>query len=143
MVECVKLAILIELLEKIPYKTVIIFVNTLRFGTLANACLKENRFNAHYMSSKLDTTKRDSLFTKFRNGAINLLIATNLAERGIDLPIVNTVINLEVPWSRAEAGASLSVDPTIYLHRVGRTGRIGRQGVAMTFVVSDNDREAL
>merc|ERR1711971_574289 len=121
------MGILIELLEKIPYKTVIIFVNTLNFGALTTKCLKDNRFNAHYMSSKLDTTKRDSLFTKFRNGAINLLIATNLAERGIDLPIVNTVINLEVPYSRSEAGANLTVDPTIYLHRVGRTGRIGRQ----------------
>ena len=95
------------------------------------------------MSGKLETQKRDALFTKFRNGAINLLIATNLAERGIDLPIVNTVINLEVPWSKSGEGVSLTVDPTIYLHRVGRTGRIGRQGVAMTFVVSDNDRQAL
>ena len=96
------------------------------------------------MSGKLETQKRDTLFTKFRNGAINLLIATNLAERGIDLPIVNTVINLEVPWSRSgDEGSALTVDPTIYLHRVGRTGRIGRQGVALTFVVSDNDRQAL
>jgi len=95
------------------------------------------------MSGKLETAKRDTLFTKFRNGAINLLIATNLAERGIDLPIVNTVINLEVPWSKSEENAALTVDPTIYLHRVGRTGRIGRQGVALTFVVSDNDRQAL
>jgi ATP-dependent RNA helicase DDX19/DBP5 len=94
------------------------------------------------MSSDLQTEERDSLFARFRAGGINILVCTNLAERGIDLAIVNLVINLDCPCSRT-ATSLLSIDPAEYLHRVGRTGRMGRKGVAITFVEDSIDTQAL
>jgi superfamily II DNA/RNA helicase len=91
-----------------------------------------------FWSSDTDTAERDEIFLNFRNGLINILVCTNLAERGVDMALVNLVINLDCPCSRTSTEL-LSVDHNEYLHRVGRTGRIGRKGVAITVVADGID----
>jgi ATP-dependent RNA helicase DeaD len=74
---------------------------------------------------------REQVLSRFRSGALSLIVATDVAARGLDIPEVTHVINLDVPES-AEA----------YIHRIGRTGRLGRAGTAITFI-SEWDQAAL
>jgi superfamily II DNA/RNA helicase len=71
----------------------------------------------------LSQTERERTFQRFKQGDLHVLIATNVAARGLDVPEVSHVINYDIP-EEAEA----------YVHRIGRTARMGRQGVAITFV---------
>lgn len=81
------------------------------------------------LSGALDGTERDNVFHKFRTGEAKVLITTNVLARGIDVQTVTMVINYDVP-DLPNGGA----DYETYLHRIGRTGRFGRTGAALTFV---------
>jgi ATP-dependent RNA helicase DDX19/DBP5 len=81
------------------------------------------------LSGALDGTERDNVFHKFRTGEAKVLITTNVLARGIDVQTVTMVINYDVP--DLPNGAA---DYETYLHRIGRTGRFGRTGAALTFV---------
>ena len=85
--------------------------------------------------------ERDLLIDSFRNGQAKILITTNVLARGIDVQSVSMVVNYDVP-DRMERGKMVA-DPQTYLHRIGRTGRFGRVGVAVTFVSSKRDWEML
>ena len=67
--------------------------------------------------------ERNAVMQQFRSGALKLLVSTNLTSRGIDVPTVENVINYDIPESVEE-----------YVHRIGRTARMGREGTALTFV---------
>ncbi len=71
----------------------------------------------------MNQKSRDKVMNKFRNGNIEILIATDVAARGIDVPNVEVVVNYDVPQN-----------PEYYVHRIGRTGRAGNMGYAFTFV---------
>jgi ATP-dependent RNA helicase DeaD len=71
----------------------------------------------------MDQRRRDSVVREFREGSLDVLIATNVAARGLDIPEITHVVNYDVPQNVEE-----------YVHRVGRTGRAGRDGKAITFV---------
>jgi superfamily II DNA/RNA helicase len=73
--------------------------------------------------------QRERVIADFRRGAVTLLIATNLAARGLDIPEVSHVINYDIP----EESES-------YVHRIGRTARMGREGVAITFVAEWDEK---
>jgi superfamily II DNA/RNA helicase len=75
------------------------------------------------MHSDLSQQERDSIMYEFRNHRINILIATDIVSRGIDIDDIQLVINYDVPH-----------DPEDYVHRIGRTARANRQGSAITFV---------
>jgi superfamily II DNA/RNA helicase len=71
----------------------------------------------------MSQSERNRVMGDFRSGKLNLLVATNLASRGLDIPSVSQVINFDMPENLEE-----------YVHRIGRTGRMGRDGTAITFV---------
>ena len=85
--------------------------------------LQQRGIPADAIHGDLDQRKRDRVMQSFRSGAMEILIATNVASRGLDIPDVMHVVNFDVPQNADE-----------YIHRVGRTGRAGREGSSITFV---------
>lgn len=80
-----------------------------------------------------DVGERDAIIDGFRNGKTKVLITTNVVARGIDIQQVNMVVNYDTPVISRGEGAGRA-DTDTYLHRVGRTGRFGRKGIAILFV---------
>jgi ATP-dependent RNA helicase DDX19/DBP5 len=87
--------------------------------------------------------QRDMIIDAFRLGQAKVLIATNVLSRGIDVQSVSMVINYDVPDKPIQGQRGFVSDPQTYLHRIGRTGRFGRVGVAVTFISSRRDWEML
>ena len=85
--------------------------------------LKRMKLNAAAMHSDLEQEQREEVMLDFKNGKIDLLVATDIVARGIDIEDIGTVVNYDVPH-----------DPEDYIHRIGRTGRAKRHGVAYTLV---------
>lgn len=118
-----KTALLLNLLETNDYERVIVFTRTKRSAeSLAHIMtmreMKANRIHADRSQSQRETALRD-----FKHGKTRVLVATDIASRGIDVDAVSHVINYDVPE-----------EPENYVHRVGRTGRAGNQGQAITLV---------
>lgn len=93
------------------------------------------------LHGKLETAERDAVMESFREGKTKVLITTNVIARGIDVMQVNMVVNYDLP-----VDGEGRPDPETYLHRIGRTGRFGRQGVSINFVhdrKSFTDMEAI
>src|ERR671912_2981762 len=88
--------------------------------------LKQEGFKAITMHGDLSQQQRDSAMYKFRKGFEDILVATDIAARGIDVPAVGHVINYDIP-----------ADPLIYFHRIGRTARAGGAGKAISLVSQD------
>ncbi|HYD53403.1 MAG TPA: DEAD/DEAH box helicase [Gemmatimonadaceae bacterium] len=84
--------------------------------------LTSRGYRAEALHGGLNQEQRDRVMRKFREGAVELLVATDVAARGLDVEHVSHVVNFDVPSA-----------PDAYVHRIGRTGRIGRSGVAITF----------
>ena len=85
--------------------------------------LEAHGYGAQALHGGLDQRQRDRVMQSFRSGKTDVLVATDVAARGIDIEHVSHVINYDIPTA-----------PEVYVHRIGRTGRIGRDGVAITFV---------
>ena len=105
--------------------------------------LKKANYGASIMHSKMDREERDATMEGFRNQEINVLITTNLIARGIDVPECQLVVNYDVPTKNIQdkGGKAQIGDAETYLHRIGRTGRFGTQGVAITIYDRDLDKE--
>ncbi|XP_952388.1 ATP-dependent RNA helicase, putative [Theileria annulata] len=101
----------------------IIFTCTKKRCQLVSLTLDQLDFKVTCIHSLMKQSKRTDSLSKFRSGYSNLLVATDLVSRGIDVPEVAFVINLDFPTT-----------PSDYIHRVGRTGRGGRQGIAFSFI---------
>lgn len=100
------------------------------------------------LSGALEGPERDRIIDQFRSGEAKVLITTNVLARGIDVQSVTMVINYVSPWRHLTLRQShidlfqdvptmadgRQADPETYLHRIGRTGRFGRVGVALTFI---------
>jgi ATP-dependent RNA helicase DDX19/DBP5 len=86
--------------------------------------------------------QRDVIIDSFRMGHAKVLITTNVLARGIDVQSVSMVVNYDVPDKYLGPGRSVA-DPQTYLHRIGRTGRFGRVGVAVTFISNRSDYEKM
>ena len=113
----------IRLLEYYQPKLCLVFCNTkVKVDELAEV-LKKAGFQAEGLHGDMSQHQRDVAMNRFRNGSTNILIATDVAARGIDVDDVEAVINYDVPQ-----------DIEYYVHRIGRTGRAGRTGRSFTFV---------
>lgn len=90
------------------------------------------------MFAKMTKDERDSTIEQFRNQEIHVLITTNMIARGIDVPETQLVINYDVP--ALKVNGKLFADTEIYQHRIGRTGRFGTPGIALTIYDRDIDK---
>lgn len=91
------------------------------------------------LSSQFEGHQRDVVIDAFRQGQAKVLITTNVLARGIDVSSVSMVVNYDVPDMQTAPRSPLVADPQTYLHRIGRTGRFGRVGVAVTFISNKDD----
>ena len=114
-----------------------IFVNTKNFAETVNRVLNQAGLKSYIMFGKMSKEERDSTMEKFRKQQINVLITTDLIARGIDVQQAQLVINFDVPT------IDKGPDPDTYLHRIGRTGRFGRDGIALTIYDREQDKQHL
>ena len=108
----------------------IIFCRTKRGVDDLVAALGSRGYIADGLHGDLSQTQRDRVMKKFREGLLDILIATDVAARGLDVDNVQYVINYDIPQ-----------DPESYVHRIGRTGRAGNTGVALTFILPREFRQ--
>ncbi|PVG00493.1 putative DEAD box protein [Serendipita vermifera] len=114
---------LIVLLRSLTGKSLIVFTNTVHDTIRLTLILRSLNIAAIPLHSKLSQSTRLGSLNKFRSGGRQVLIATDVAARGLDIPQVDVVVNYGVPQNSKD-----------YIHRVGRTARAGRSGKAITFV---------
>ena len=117
-----KLRALMELLPAMHGRTLIFCNMKVTVDRLVSR-LNERGIPADAIHGDLDQRKRDRVMKSFRAGELQILVATSVASRGLDIPDVNHVVNFDLPQNVDE-----------YIHRVGRTGRAGREGSAITLV---------
>ncbi|MBK8932533.1 MAG: DEAD/DEAH box helicase [Chloroflexi bacterium] len=118
-----KLAALTRLFEVEEITSALIFARTrLGTGELANE-LTVRGFPAEALNGDLSQDAREQTLNRFRQGQIKVLVATDVAARGLDIDDISHVFNFDLP-----------TDPEIYVHRVGRTGRAGKTGIALSLV---------
>ena len=115
----------VRLLEYYQPKLCLIFCNTKAKVDELSEVLKKRGFQAEGLHGDLIQHQRDIVMGRFRGGVTNILIATDVAARGIDVENVEIVINYDIPQ-----------DVEYYVHRIGRTGRAGRTGLACTLATS-------
>lgn len=116
----------------------IIFVATRATAEQVQAHMEAEGHRTSILHGGQTGEERDQVIDAFRRGAIKVLISTNVLARGIDILQVSLVINFDLPTT-----VEREPDPETYLHRIGRTGRFGRTGVAINFVHNKNSMDVL
>ena len=116
-----KFQLLLGLLEREDWHRVLIFSNTKRGVEWLSQKLRGNGFPAEGITGDLPQQKRLSLMERFKNGCIKILVATDVASRGIHVEDITHVFNYDLPQ-----------DPENYIHRIGRTARAGKEGTAIS-----------
>ena len=92
--------------------------------------LRDRGMNVKALHGDMSQGQRDGVMLAFKGGRLPILVATDVAARGLDISTVTHVVNFDVPTS-----------PDVYVHRIGRTGRVGRSGRAITFIEPRQQRE--
>lgn len=124
-----KFEALMDLYKHLPINQLLIFVNKRQTAEWLASCLAKNGFTLECIHGEMDVAERKKRMEDFRKGQVRVLIATDLLARGIDVQQVSMVINYELPMQREN-----------YIHRIGRSGRFGRKGVAINLMLSDEMR---
>ena len=124
-----KLDTLCDLYETLAITQSVIFANTRRKVDWLTDKMRARDFTVSATHGDMDQNTRDIIMREFRSGSSRVLITTDLLARGIDVQQVSLVINFDLP-----------TQPENYLHRIGRSGRFGRKGVAINFVTKDDER---
>ena len=124
-----KLETLCDLYETLTITQAIIYCNTRRKVDWLQDAMQERDFTVSCMHGDMDQRERDIIMREFRTGSSRVLITTDLLARGIDVQQVSLVINFDLPTNREN-----------YIHRIGRSGRFGRKGVAINFLTGDDAR---
>ena len=119
-----KCEVLSRLVDKYNPRLSLVFTNTKRKVDEVVANLQARGYLADGLHGDMNQSQRDTVMKKFRCGIVEILVATDVAARGIDVDDVDAVFNYDIPQ-----------DLEYYVHRIGRTGRAGRDGKAFTFVV--------
>lgn len=121
-----KIPLLLGLMKKLEPVRSIVFINTKRVADRVYAWLEGNGYPSALLSGDVPQKKRQSLLNKFTEGEFNVLVATDVAARGLHIPDVSHVFNYDLPQSGED-----------YVHRVGRTARAGASGAAVSFACED------
>ncbi len=127
-----KTELMCRLIEAHNIKSMLVFANTKKKVDELCEELQARGHNAEGLHGDMRQLSRNQVMTKFKSGVTNILIATDVAARGIDVESVEAVFNYDVPQ-----------DLEYYVHRIGRTGRAGRSGKAFTFICGGKDRAGL
>ena len=125
-----KIATLYDLYSKLSVSQSIIFVNSKRKVDYVRDKLIEENYDVNCIHGEMEQSQREKIMANFRQGNIRILLCTDIIARGIDVQQVSVVINFDIPKFRE-----------IYIHRIGRSGRYGRKGVAINFVTNDEYKE--
>merc|ERR1712224_1145041 len=120
---------LCDLYETLTVTQAVIFCNTRRKVDWLTDKMREANFTVSSMHGDMPQKERDSIMQDFRQGNSRVLISTDVWARGIDVQQVSLVINYDLPSNREN-----------YIHRIGRSGRFGRKGVAINFVTDEDVR---
>lgn len=121
-----KIPLLIGLMKKLQPSRALVFVNTRRGTEWVSRNLEGNGIQAAVLSGEVPQKKRQRLLTDFQEGRLPVLIATDVAARGLHIPEVSHVFNFDLPQSGED-----------YVHRIGRTARAGESGHAVSFACED------
>lgn len=121
---------LVQLLEKTQPYLAIIFCRTKRRASTLNEALQAMGYDSDELHGDLSQMKREQVMKRFRDAKLQLLVATDVAARGLDVEGVTHVFNYDVPQ-----------DVESYIHRIGRTGRAGEKGLAITLYVGKDKHE--
>merc|ERR1711868_264656 len=125
-----KLDTLCDLYETLTITQAIIYCNVRRKVDWLTEQLHSRDFTVSALHGDMDQKERELIMKEFRSGSSRVLITTDLLARGIDVQQVSLVINYDLPKDREN-----------YIHRIGRSGRFGRKGVAINFVTGDDVRQ--
>lgn len=104
----------------------VVFCNTKRECDDIASALSDQQISAMALHGDLEQRDRERVLIRFANGSIRVLIATDVAARGLDIKSLALVVNFQLAW-----------DPEVHIHRTGRTGRAGKKGLAISFVTQD------
>lgn len=125
-----KYSLIGSLLHKKDLQSVIVFASAkVKVNTIVKT-LKKMKMNVEGIHSDLDQKQREEVLLGFRNRKVNILVATDIISRGIDIDHIDLVVNFDVPN-----------DPEDYVHRVGRTARAKSEGVALTFINKESKEQ--
>jgi len=124
-----KTDLLLELLKRVNYDSVIVFCRTKYGADRVAGLLKRNNHAVAVLHSNRTQREREQALNGFRNGRFEVLVATDIAARGLDIAEVSHVVNYDVPQH-----------PEDYIHRIGRTGRMETKGDAFTLMVAEDGR---
>jgi superfamily II DNA/RNA helicase len=125
-----KREVLRQLIRAEHVKNAIIFCNRKRDVAILLKSLQKHGFNAGALHGDMDQMSRMDTLAKFRDGTITFLAASDVAARGLDIPDVSHIFNFDVPWQADD-----------YVHRIGRTGRAGKEGRSLTIVTPDDVKQ--
>jgi ATP-dependent RNA helicase DeaD len=126
-----KMDALTRLLEVEPFEAMIVFVRTKQATEEVAEKLRARGFSAAAINGDIAQAVRERTISQLKDGSIDILVATDVAARGLDVERISHVLNYDIPH-----------DPESYVHRIGRTGRAGRSGTALLFV-SPRERHLL
>jgi ATP-dependent RNA helicase UAP56/SUB2 len=123
---------LVNLLDVLEFNQVVIFVSTVERAVALNKLLESEKFPSICTHSRLKQDQRIDQYKSFKKFGSRIMVTTNMYGRGVDFERVNVVFNYDMPNNEIT-----------YLHRVGRAGRFGTKGIAISFVSTDEDREVM
>jgi ATP-dependent RNA helicase DeaD len=124
-----KLDALTRILEAEPFDAMIVFVRTKIATSELSEKLEARGYTSAALNGDIAQTQRERTITQLKNGQLDIIVATDVAARGLDVERVSHVVNYDIPY-----------DTEAYVHRIGRTGRAGRQGDAILFVAPREKR---
>ena len=125
-----KRELLRDLIQTEKVKNAIIFCNRKRDVAILLKSLQKHGFNAGALHGDMDQSSRTATLDAFREGRLSLLAASDVAARGLDIPDVSHIFNFDVPWQSDD-----------YVHRIGRTGRAGKEGRSLTLVTPEDVKQ--
>lgn len=131
-----KIQTLSTIFQHFNANNVFIFVNRKDYAKQLHQIITENGYDAQFYSSELNRTQRDHILQQFRDTIVHVIICTDVLSRGVDIPAAKLVINFDMPL-----GTNLQEDLATYTHRQGRTGRWGRRGVVINFILNNFEHD--